>query len=169
MPDAPPYDVIVVGAGLSGLAAGIRLAQYDQRVVLLERHYLWGGLNSFYRKDGHRFDTGLHALTNFARRGALTANQLPLAEAERFEALAAAMMRRLEERHIRLGADDAWHRVVLQCDQEGHEAAALQVAGALEVEQVEQRRGQVDALRVRGASAALWQHAREREDERHPE
>ena len=63
------YDVIVVGAGLSGLAAGIRLAQYDQRVVVLERHYLWGGLNSYYKKDGHRFDTGLHALTNFARRG----------------------------------------------------------------------------------------------------
>lgn len=62
-------DAIVIGAGLSGLAAGIRLAQFDQRVVVLERHYLWGGLNSFYKKDGHRFDTGLHALTNFATRG----------------------------------------------------------------------------------------------------
>jgi phytoene dehydrogenase-like protein len=64
-----PYDAIVIGAGLSGLAAGIRLAQFDLAVVVLERHSLWGGLNSFYKKDGHRFDTGLHALTNFARRG----------------------------------------------------------------------------------------------------
>ena len=63
------YDAIVVGAGLSGLAAGVRLAQFDQRVVVLERHSLWGGLNSFYKKGGHRFDTGLHALTNHAARG----------------------------------------------------------------------------------------------------
>lgn len=69
MDDPARYDTIVIGAGLSGLAAGIRLAQFDQRVVVLERHSLWGGLNSFYRKGGRRFDVGLHALTNFVPRG----------------------------------------------------------------------------------------------------
>lgn len=64
------YDTLIIGAGMSGLAAGIRLAQYDKRVAILERHSLWGGLNSFYKLGGHRFDTGLHALTNFAERGA---------------------------------------------------------------------------------------------------
>lgn len=59
------YDAIVIGAGMSGLAAGIRLAQFGKRVVVLERHSLWGGLNSFYKQGGRRFDTGLHALTNF--------------------------------------------------------------------------------------------------------
>ena len=59
------YDTIVIGAGMSGLAAGIRLAQFDQRVVVLDRHSLWGGLNSFYKQKGRRFDVGLHALTNF--------------------------------------------------------------------------------------------------------
>ena len=63
------YDAIVVGAGMSGLAAGIRLAQFDRRVVVLEKHEVWGGLNSFYGKDGHRFDVGLHALTNYVPRG----------------------------------------------------------------------------------------------------
>ena len=43
------YDTIIIGAGMSGLAAGIRLAYYDQRVCILERHYTIGGLNSFYR------------------------------------------------------------------------------------------------------------------------
>ena len=44
---APMYDTVIIGAGMSGLAAGIRLAYYDQRVCILERHYTIGGLNSF--------------------------------------------------------------------------------------------------------------------------
>lgn len=64
------YDAIIIGAGMSGLAAGIRLAMYDKRVVVLERHYVWGGLNSFYQFQGHQFDVGLHAMTNYAPRGA---------------------------------------------------------------------------------------------------
>ncbi len=55
---------------MSGLAAGIRLAMFDKRVVVLERHYVWGGLNSFYQFKGHQFDVGLHAMTNYAPKGA---------------------------------------------------------------------------------------------------
>ena len=57
------YDTIIIGAGMSGLAAGIRLAYYDQKVCVLERHYTIGGLNSFYRLNGREYDVGLHALT----------------------------------------------------------------------------------------------------------
>ncbi|QDU96729.1 phytoene desaturase family protein [Lignipirellula cremea] len=64
------YDTIIIGAGMSGLAAGIRLAHYDQRVCILERHYTIGGLNSFYRMRGRDYDVGLHALTNFTPKGA---------------------------------------------------------------------------------------------------
>ena len=64
------YDTIIIGAGLSGLAAGIRLAYYDQRVCVLERHSTIGGLNSFYRQGGRDFDVGLHAVTNFTPKGA---------------------------------------------------------------------------------------------------
>ncbi len=63
------YDALIIGAGMSGLAAGIRLAQAGKRVAILERHYLWGGLNSFYKRAGRRFETGLHALTNYAAKG----------------------------------------------------------------------------------------------------
>ncbi len=63
------YDTIIIGAGMSGLAAGIRLAHFDQRVCILERHYTIGGLNSFYRMNGRDYDVGLHAMTNFARKG----------------------------------------------------------------------------------------------------
>ena len=54
---------------MSGLAAGIRLAYFDQRVCILERHYTIGGLNSFYRIGGRDYDVGLHAVTNFTPRG----------------------------------------------------------------------------------------------------
>jgi phytoene dehydrogenase-like protein len=59
------YDVAIIGAGFSGLAAGIRLAHFGRRVCILEKHSVWGGLNSFYKKGGHHFDTGLHAVTNW--------------------------------------------------------------------------------------------------------
>ncbi|MFO0410392.1 MAG: phytoene desaturase family protein [Planctomycetota bacterium] len=64
------FDTIIIGAGMSGLAAGIRLAMYDHRVCILEKHWTIGGLNSFYRLNGRDYDVGLHAMTNFTERGA---------------------------------------------------------------------------------------------------
>ena len=63
------YDTIVIGAGLSGLAAGIRLAYFEKSVCVLERHTTIGGLNSFYRLRDRNYDVGLHAMTNFAIPG----------------------------------------------------------------------------------------------------
>ncbi len=63
------YDTIIIGAGMSGLAAGIRLAHFEQRVCILERHNVIGGLNSFYRQGGRNYDVGLHAVTNFTPKG----------------------------------------------------------------------------------------------------
>ena len=64
------YDTIIIGTGMSGLAAGIRLAHFDRRVCILERHTTIGGLNSFYRLRGRNFDVGLHAITNYTTKGA---------------------------------------------------------------------------------------------------
>lgn len=63
------YDTIIIGAGMSGLAAGIRLAMFDQKVCILERHKVPGGLNSYYERLDRKLDVGLHAMTNFALRG----------------------------------------------------------------------------------------------------
>ena len=63
------YDTVIIGAGMSGLAAGIRLAMFDQKVCILERHKVPGGLNSYYERHGRMLDVGLHAMTNFARKG----------------------------------------------------------------------------------------------------
>ncbi|MEO2145212.1 MAG: FAD-dependent oxidoreductase [bacterium] len=68
-------DAVVIGAGPAGLAAGIRLAQAGLSTVVQERHWLWGGLNSFYKLGGRTYDVGLHALTNAAPK---SARKLPL-------------------------------------------------------------------------------------------
>lgn len=63
------YDVVIIGAGMSGLAAGIRLAHFGHRVCIFERHNSVGGLNGFYSHAGRKFDVGLHAMTNFVPPG----------------------------------------------------------------------------------------------------
>lgn len=68
-PQDTNYDAIIIGAGMSGMAAAIRLGMYDKKVLLLEKHIISGGLNSYYSRAKIPFDVGLHAVTNFAARG----------------------------------------------------------------------------------------------------
>ncbi|MDC1122802.1 NAD(P)/FAD-dependent oxidoreductase [Nitrospinaceae bacterium] len=63
------YDAVIIGSGLSGLAAGIRLAMFDKKVCIVEKHTVLGGLNSFYVRKNRTFDVGLHAMTNFTPKG----------------------------------------------------------------------------------------------------
>lgn len=58
-------DALVIGAGLSGLSAGIAMQVSGLNTMLVERHKLPGGLNSFYRQGGHLFSSGLHAMTGY--------------------------------------------------------------------------------------------------------
>ncbi len=68
VPKGQEYDAIIIGAGMSGMAAAIRLAMYDKKVCLLEKHIISGGLNSYYARGKRKMDVGLHALTNFATK-----------------------------------------------------------------------------------------------------
>ena len=63
------YPLVIIGGGLSGLAAGIRFARFGQKVLILEKHSKPGGLNSYYYRQGRLFETGLHAITNYAPPG----------------------------------------------------------------------------------------------------
>ena len=63
------YEAVIIGAGMAGLAAGIRLALAGKNVIILERHNASGGLNSFYSQAGRKFDVGLHAMTNYVPKG----------------------------------------------------------------------------------------------------
>ena len=51
-------SVVVVGAGLGGLSAALRLAGAGRQVTLLERESTPGGRAGVLELDGYRFDTG---------------------------------------------------------------------------------------------------------------
>ena len=67
--DNQHFDTVIIGAGMAGMAAGIRLALAGKNAIILERHNASGGLNSFYSQSGRKFDVGLHAMTNFVPKG----------------------------------------------------------------------------------------------------
>ncbi|MGL1931613.1 MAG: FAD-dependent oxidoreductase [Desulfotalea sp.] len=60
------FPLIIIGGGLSGLAAAIRCSRFIPEVLVLEQHSRLGGLNSYYYRNKRLYETGLHAITNYA-------------------------------------------------------------------------------------------------------
>ncbi|MEU4691178.1 phytoene desaturase family protein [Actinoplanes sp. NPDC023714] len=56
-------DIVVIGAGVGGLAAAVRLAEAGHRVEVHERAAEVGGKLAVFERDGYRFDTGPSLLT----------------------------------------------------------------------------------------------------------
>jgi len=55
------YDVVVIGSGLGGLTSANCLAKAGRKVLLLEHHYQFGGLATWFKRPGgHTFDISLH-------------------------------------------------------------------------------------------------------------
>lgn len=63
------YDVIIIGAGLSGLTAGSLLAKRDLRVAVVEKSYNPGGSCGVFKRNGVTFDIGAAMLFGFGEAG----------------------------------------------------------------------------------------------------
>ncbi len=56
-------NIIIVGAGLAGLTAGIYARQSGFEVTIYESHSIPGGASTSWRRKGYYFEGGLHWLT----------------------------------------------------------------------------------------------------------
>jgi phytoene desaturase len=59
----PSKEVVIIGGGLGGLAAGIRLAALGCRVTVCEQGESFGGKMNQWESKGFRFDTGPSLIT----------------------------------------------------------------------------------------------------------
>jgi phytoene dehydrogenase-like protein len=66
-------DAIVVGAGLAGMSAALRLAGAGRSVLVIDRRRVAGGRCGAFELDGHRFTVGCN---DFGRRMARELEQL---------------------------------------------------------------------------------------------
>jgi len=57
------YDVIVIGAGISGLLTALALSKEGKSVLILEKEEYVGGVCRSYEIEGYRLDTGPHVIT----------------------------------------------------------------------------------------------------------
>ncbi|MEN6339943.1 MAG: NAD(P)/FAD-dependent oxidoreductase [Clostridiaceae bacterium] len=60
--------VIIVGAGISGLAAGIYARQSGFETVIYESHSIPGGASTSWRRKGYLFEGGMHWLTGSSEK-----------------------------------------------------------------------------------------------------
>ena len=61
------YDVVIIGAGLGGLAAGAKLSKEGKNVLLIEQHHVVGGCATTFKRKGYTFDVGLHELNGLGK------------------------------------------------------------------------------------------------------
>lgn len=54
------FDAIIIGSGISGLATACLMAKRGLKVIVLERHYLAGGLTHYFKRKGFEWDVGIH-------------------------------------------------------------------------------------------------------------
>lgn len=69
--DSRPWDTIVIGSGIGGLATAALLAQRGQRVLVLERHYVAGGFTHTFERKGYEWDVGIHYVGEMQRKNSV--------------------------------------------------------------------------------------------------
>lgn len=60
------YDVVIIGAGLGGLACGSILSREGMSVCVFEQHRVVGGCFQSFRRGGYTLDTGIHYVGSMA-------------------------------------------------------------------------------------------------------
>lgn len=65
------YDAIIIGSGMGGMSCASALALSGKKVLVLEQHYVAGGMTHTFKRKQFEWDVGVHAL------GEMADNRLP--------------------------------------------------------------------------------------------
>ncbi|MGK5084342.1 NAD(P)/FAD-dependent oxidoreductase [Bdellovibrionota bacterium FG-1] len=63
-----PWDVIVIGSGMGGMACAAALSKYGRKVLILEQHYVAGGFTHTFSRKGFTWDVGVHCLGEMGKK-----------------------------------------------------------------------------------------------------
>lgn len=63
------YDVAIIGSGIAGMSAAMRLQARGLSTLVLESHGLPGGCAGYYQQKGFSFDVGATTLVDFTANG----------------------------------------------------------------------------------------------------
>ncbi len=66
------YDVIIIGAGISGLTSAALLSKVGISVCVIEQNSMPGGYLAKYENNGYVFDTSIHWLNSCSPKGTVT-------------------------------------------------------------------------------------------------
>ncbi|MDD5167028.1 MAG: NAD(P)/FAD-dependent oxidoreductase, partial [Candidatus Omnitrophica bacterium] len=61
------YDVIIIGAGVGGLACGLKLSCQGKKVLLLEKQPLPGGFATTFSRKGFIFESAVHCVDTLTK------------------------------------------------------------------------------------------------------
>ena len=63
------YDAVIIGAGIAGLVAALKLSKKGKRVVLLERQAVPGGYAASFKRKNFTFEAAIHCVDDLAPDG----------------------------------------------------------------------------------------------------
>lgn len=63
-----PWDYVVIGSGIGGMAAAALLARLGRRVLILEQHNIPGGFTQTFKRPGYRWDVGVHIVGEMSQQ-----------------------------------------------------------------------------------------------------
>lgn len=62
------WDVIVIGSGIGGMSCANALSRTGKQVLILEQHYVPGGMTHVFKRKGFTWDVGVHALGEMSKK-----------------------------------------------------------------------------------------------------
>lgn len=63
-----PWDYVVIGSGIGGMAAAAALSKVGKRALVLEQHNIPGGFTQTFKRPGYRWDVGVHLIGEMTER-----------------------------------------------------------------------------------------------------